>query len=123
VTKVQIQIVEPESSPTRLESWFDPLRPVIGVPQLCGNKEVSARNPCGGKPCLQGFAHRTLISISFRTIEVSKTGFQRVSGSTYCGGCIGNQRAKAEYGHMAGSVVERQSFRPKIRRVDHDYTS
>jgi hypothetical protein len=56
---------------------------MIGVPQLCGNKDVFAPNPASGKSYMQRFAHFTLISISFRTIEVSKSSFQRVSRGTY----------------------------------------
>ena len=40
VTEIEIQIVDSKSVPTRLESWFDAFRPMIGVPQLCGNKDV-----------------------------------------------------------------------------------
>ena len=42
---------EPESRQTRLESRFDALGPVIGVPQLGGNKNVFAHNPSRGKSC------------------------------------------------------------------------
>src|SRR5271170_7747414 len=123
VNEVEIQIVEPESVQTRLESRFDALGPMIGVPQLCGNKDVFTRDPSGGKSCLQGLAHLALVPVSFRTIEVSKSGFQRASGSTYRRGRIGNQGAEPEHGHMTGPVVERHSRHPKIRRFDHDDTS
>jgi hypothetical protein len=93
---------------------------MIGVPQLCGNKDAFTRNPSSGKSSLQSFAHLTLIPISLRTIEVSKSSFQRVSGCTYRRGCIRNQGTKAEYRHMAGFMPERHCFRPKIKRVDHD---
>jgi hypothetical protein len=96
---------------------------MIRVPQLCGNKDVFTREPSGGNSCLQGLAHLTLVPISFRTIEVSKSGFQRVSGSTHRRGCISNKGAKPEYGHLAESVVERHSRIPKIRRFDHDDSS
>src|ERR1700738_4937388 len=59
VNEIEIQIVEPESVQTRLESWFDALGPMIGVPQLCGNKYVFTRNPSSGKSCLQRLAHPT----------------------------------------------------------------
>src|SRR6201999_2471151 len=100
VKEIEIQIIEPESVQPRLESRFDTLGPMIGVPQLCGNKNVITRNPSGDKSCLQRLAHLTLVPVSFRTIEVSKSSFQRVSGSTYRRGCIGNQGAKPEHGHM-----------------------
>src|SRR5271155_2959887 len=120
VNEIEIQIVEPESVQTRLESRFDALGPMIGVPQLCGNKDVFARDPSRGKSCLQGLAYFTLVPVSFRTIEVSKSSFQRASGSTYRRGCIGNQGAKPEYWHIAGSVIERHFRSSKIRRFDHD---
>jgi hypothetical protein len=116
VNQVEIQIVEPESVQTRLESRFDPLGPVIGVPQLCGNKEVFARDPTSGKARLERLAYLALVPVAFRTIEVSEPGFQRVSGSTYRLGCIGNQGAETNCGHMAASVVERYPRHPKISR-------
>jgi hypothetical protein len=96
---------------------------MIGVPQLCGNKNVFTRNPFSGEPSLQRFAHFTLVPVSFRTVEVSESSIQRVSGGAYRRGCIRNQGAKAEYGQLAGSVIKRHPFRPKIRRVDHNDTS
>jgi predicted lipase len=92
---------------------------MIGVPQLRGNKDVFTRNPISGKSCLQGFAHLAFVLVSFRTIEVSKSSFQRASGSTYRYGCVGNQGAKAECGHMAAAVIERYSRQPKIRRFSY----
>src|SRR6516162_4805472 len=90
VNEIEIQILEPESIQTRLESRFDALGPVIGVPQLCGNKNVFARDPYSGKSCLQRAAYLALVPVSFRAIEVSKSGFQRVSGRSYRYGCVGN---------------------------------
>ncbi len=74
VNEIEIQIVDPESRQTRLESRFDALGSMIRVPQLCGDKDVFT---------LQSFPHLTLVPVSFRTIEVSKSSFQRVSGRTY----------------------------------------
>src|SRR5271155_2487370 len=96
---------------------------MIGIPQFRCDEELLARNPCSGKSCLQRLSHLTLVPVSFRTIEVSKSNFQRVSGRTYRRGCIGNQGAKPEHRHMAHSVVERNSRSPKIRRFEHDETS
>ena len=120
VNEIEIQIVEPESIQTRLESRLDALRPMVGIPQLCCNKDVFPRNSSSGKSCFQRLAHLTLVTVSFRTIEVSKSSFQRFPGSTYRRGGIGDQGAKTEYGYMASSLVERQSRSPKIRRFDHD---
>src|ERR1700734_2833711 len=72
VNEIEIQIVEPESVQTRLECRFHAGGPMIGVPQLRGNKDVFARDPSSGKSCLQRLAHLALVSVSFRTIEVSK---------------------------------------------------
>ena len=110
VTEIEVHIVEPEPLKTRLESRFDALGPMIGVPQLRGDKEVFTRNPAGGKTCLQRLAHFTFVLVSFRTIEVSKSSFQRVSGGTYCRVRTGNQGSKPEHGHMAGSVAQRYSL-------------
>src|SRR5215471_17475855 len=100
VNEIEIQILEPESVQTRLESRFDALGPVVGVPQLCGNKDVLARDP-SGKSCLQGPAHLALVTVSFRAIEVSKSGGKRVAGGSEGHACVGNEGAKAECGHMA----------------------
>jgi hypothetical protein len=90
VNEVEIQILEPESLDTRRESRFDALGPVIGVPQLCGDENIFARDvPCG-KSCLQRPAYLALVSVSFRAIKVSKSGFQCVSGRSYRHGCVGN---------------------------------
>jgi hypothetical protein len=123
VDEIEVQVVEPESVQTRLERRFDAFGPMIGVPQLCGDKDVFTRDPAGGKSCLQGLAHLTLVLVSFRTIKVSKASFQSGPGSTYRHGWIGNEGAKPECGHLAGSVVERHSRRLKIRSFDHDETS
>jgi hypothetical protein len=96
---------------------------MIGVPQLCGNENVFACDPSSGESNLQRLAYLALVPVSLRAIEVSKSSFQRVSGSTYRRGRIGNQGAKPEHGHMAGSVVEWHSRNPKIRRSDHDGSS
>jgi hypothetical protein len=90
VNEIEIEIFEPESVQTRLESGFDALGPVIGVPQFCGNKNVFARDAFRGKSCLHRLAHLALIPVSLRAIEVSKSGFQRVSSRSYRHGCVGN---------------------------------
>ena len=79
-----------ESFQTRLESWFDALGPVIGVPQLCGDENIFASDPSRGKSCLQRPAYFALVPVSFRAIEVSKSGFQCVSGRSHRHGCVGN---------------------------------
>jgi hypothetical protein len=123
VNEIEIQILEPESVQTCLESRFDAPGPVIGVPQLCGDENVFARDVSSGESCLQRRAYLALVPVSFRAIKVSKSGFQCVSGRSYGHGWVGNQGAKAECGHMAGSVAEWNSRHPQIRRFDHGYTS
>jgi hypothetical protein len=96
---------------------------VIGVPQLCGYKNVFARDPSSGKSCLERLAYLTLIPVSLRTIEVPESSFQFASGRSYRHSWIWNQRAKAECRYMTASVVERHSLHPKIRRFRHWNTS
>jgi hypothetical protein len=93
---------------------------MIGIPQFCGHKQLFTVHPGSGQSCLQRLADFTFVPISFRTIEVPKSGVQRVSGSTDGPGCIGNQGAKPKHGHMAGAVTEGKSHGPKVRRLDHD---
>ena len=52
VNEVEIQILESQSVETCLESRFDAFGPMIGVPQLCGDENVFARDPISGKSCL-----------------------------------------------------------------------
>jgi hypothetical protein len=65
VDEVEIQIVEPESVETRLECRFDELGPMIGVPQLRGDKNVFARDPpaaspaCNASPTSRSFRYRS----------------------------------------------------------------
>ena len=106
VNEIEIQILELEPFQTRMESRFDALGPVIGVPQLCGNENVFARDVCSGKPCLQRLAYLALVAVTFRAIEVAKSGFQRGCGRSYGYGWIRNQGAETERGHATGTVVQ-----------------
>src|SRR5208282_5310153 len=90
VNEIEIQIVEPQSFQASLKSWFDTRRPVIGVPQLCGNKNVPTRNPSSGESFLQSLANLALVPVSFRAIEVSKPGFQRIPCRSYRHGSVRN---------------------------------
>src|ERR1700691_6298583 len=71
VNEIEIQIVQPESVQTRLESRSDALWPMIGIPQCCCDEDVLARNASSGKSRLQGLAHLALVPVSFRTVDVS----------------------------------------------------
>src|SRR5580704_5690742 len=87
VNEIEIQILKPEPVQARLESRFDALGPVIRIPQLCGNKNVFARysstGPSTRESFLQRLAYLALVSVSFRAIEVSKSGFECVSRRSY----------------------------------------
>jgi hypothetical protein len=96
---------------------------MIGVPQFCGHKDFRARDRSSGKPCPQGLAHLTLVPVSLGTIEVSISGFQRVSGGTDSRSRIGNQRAESDGGHTAATVIKHYPCAPKIGRLNHDDTS
>jgi hypothetical protein len=114
VNQIKIQILEPQSIQTRLESRFDALKPMIVVPQLCGNKDAFTPNPSSGKSCLQAFTYFTLIPISFRTIEVSKSSFQGVSGRTIVAAASGIRVPKPSTGiwpapWLSGVLVVRKS--------------
>jgi hypothetical protein len=104
VNEIKIQIFEPESIPTRLESRFNALGSVIGVPQLCGNKNFFASDPSRGKSRLQRLTHLALVSVSFSAIEMSKSDFQCISGRSDRPGCVGNEGAKAERGQLAATL-------------------
>jgi hypothetical protein len=104
---------------TPLESRFDTFWPMVGVPQLRGNENVFARDPISGKSCLQRVAHLALVPVSFRAIEVSKSGVQRISGRGSRQGSVGNEGAKAEGWYLARTIIERHSRQPKIRSFNH----
>jgi hypothetical protein len=63
-------------------------------------KDFFARDPSGGETCLQRLAYLALVPVSFRAIEVPKSGFQGTPGRSYRHGGVGNQGAKAECGHL-----------------------
>src|SRR5512146_520654 len=90
MNEIEIHILQPESIQARLERRFDALGPVIGVPQLCGNTKIFARDPPSGTTFLQSLAYLALVPVSLRAIEVSKAGLQCVSGRSYRLGCAGN---------------------------------
>jgi hypothetical protein len=64
------------NSRTGFQHWekrIDALRPVIGIPLLGGDEQVFARNPSGGRACLQGPAYFTLVLYRVphnRTVEI-----------------------------------------------------
>jgi hypothetical protein len=80
VHEVEIDIVESESVKTCQESGRDPFRSVIGVPQLCRDKDVLAFDRSGSQACVQCFANFAFIAIPLRAVEVSESGFQCTFG-------------------------------------------
>ncbi len=117
VNKVKIEIFEPESVQTCLKGRFDAFGPMIGVPQLCGNENIFARDPCSGKSCLQRLAYLALISVSLCTIEVSKSGRERISGRGSGLGWVGNQGPQPSAGIwplplLSAILVSRRSEDP-----------
>src|SRR6201981_1935911 len=66
VNEIEIQILDSESVQTRFEGRFDALGPMIGVPQLYGDKNVCARaipraaSPaCSALPTSRSFPYRS----------------------------------------------------------------
>src|SRR6202034_3942828 len=119
MNEVEIQILEPESTQTGLECRFDTLGPMIRVPQLCCDEDVFACDRCRGKACLQRIAYFALVPVSFRTIEVPKSGIQSIPGRSDRHGWVRDQSAEAECGYLVSSVLERHSRQPKIRGLSH----
>ena len=74
---------------------------------------VFARDTVRSHTSLQRLAYFAFVPVSLCTVEGSKPGFQCVSrrGDRY--GCVGYQGSKAECGHLAAAVIERQLLHPK----------
>src|SRR5882672_1931297 len=117
VNKVEIHKTDSKPVPTRLKRRLNTFRPMVGVPQLRGDKEILPRDCAGRESCLQRFTYLSLIPISLGTIEVSKSGFQGAPGRTSRLGRVRGQRAKAESRHLSDSEAERYSFKSKFRRA------
>ena len=104
--EVAINVFELESLAARLEGRFDPVRTMIVVPQLRGDKYVFPLNCPWLDHLLHGVADRLFIAVAFRTVEVSKSHFQCGLGCLLRGEGVGDQRAKSEGGDRARSVRE-----------------
>ena len=115
VNEVEIHETDSEPVPTRLKRRLNMLRPMIGIPQLCGDKDILPRDSAGCESCLQCLTYLSLIPIPLGTIEVSKSGFQGAPGRTFRLGRVRDQRAKAESRNLSASEVERYSFKSKFR--------
>ncbi len=117
VNEVEIHKTDSEPVPTRLKRRLNPFRPMVGVPQLRGDKEILPRNRAGRESCLQRFTYLSLIPISLGTIEVSKSGLQGAPGRKSRLGRIWDQRAKAESRNLSASEIERDFFKSKFSRA------
>src|SRR3974390_2445129 len=118
VNEVEIQILQTEPLSARRESWFDALRPVIVVPEFCGDEEIFALNLPFTQHAFDRFSHRLFISISLRAVELAKTDFQSSSGRPQGIAKIGNQGSKPK-GRNASAVVHGDSFVTEFVRFSH----
>ena len=73
---IAIDIVELQSPAARIEGRLDPLRTMIGVPQLRGNEQVLPLKRSRLERFLNRITNRLFIAVAFRTIEMSKSDFQ-----------------------------------------------
>src|SRR6185436_2957468 len=108
VDEIEIDVVELEFLATRLESGFDAFRTMIVVPELGGYKHVLPLDLPRLEHLVHRFADLFFSPVTFRGVELAKSCFQRGLARVFgCDG-VGNQRAEAERGDRAGSVVEGQ---------------
>jgi hypothetical protein len=77
---------------------------MIRVPQLGSNKDVFAGNASGDESGLQRLTHLAFVPVTFRTVEVPESGFQRIPDSIDRLSRIRDERAKPEQGHMKGVI-------------------
>jgi hypothetical protein len=115
VNEVEIHETDSEPVPTRLERRLNTFRPMVGVPQLRGDKDILPRNCAGRESCLQRFTDLPLIPISLGTIEVSKSDLQGARGRKSRLGRVRDQRAKAESRNLSAPGIERDFFKSKVR--------
>src|SRR5271167_12067 len=74
--EIAIDIVDLQSPAAGVKGGLDPLRTMIGVPQLRGNEDVLPPNRARLERCLHRITNRLFVAISFRTIEMSKSHVQ-----------------------------------------------
>src|SRR4029077_4309395 len=106
VDEIEIDVVELEFLETRLEGGFDAFRTMIVVPELRGDKHVLPLDLPRLEHLLHRFADLFFSPVTFRSVDLTKSCFQRGLGRVF--GCddVGDQRAKTERGDRTGSVVE-----------------
>src|SRR5512132_4119139 len=111
---MEIDVVELEFLETGLEGAFGEFRKMIVVPELRADKHVLSLDFPRLEHLLHRFADLFFISVALRSVELTKSRFQRRLGRAF--GChrVGNQCAKSERGDRAGSVVERYLRMAKV---------
>ena len=106
VDQIAIDVVDLQSTATRIECGLDPLRAMIGVPQLRGDEQVFPRNGPRLERFPQRITHRRFVAVAFCAIEMSKTHFERGLGGLLGRDEIRNQRAESDRGNRTRSVGE-----------------
>ena len=76
---------------------------MIGVPKLRGDEDVLPPSRARPERCLHRITNRFFIAVAFRTIEMSKSHFQRGLGRLFGSERIGYQRAKPDGGDGASA--------------------
>ena len=106
VDEIEIDVAELEFLETRLEGGCDAFRTMIVVPELRGDKHVMPPDLPRLEHLLHRFADLSFGPVTLRSVELTKSCFQRGLGRIFgCDG-VGNQRAKTKRGDRTGSVVE-----------------
>jgi hypothetical protein len=101
---VAIDVVHLQSPTATVECGLNPLGSMIAVPQLSGDEDVLPPNRPSLERRLHSIADRFLIAVTFRTIEMPETHFQRGLGSLSRHDRIGYQRTKPDGGDCARSM-------------------
>ena len=104
--EIAIDMVDLQFPATRVEGGFDPLGAMIAVPELRGDEHVLPLDRSRLEHLLHGIADGLFIAVAFRTVEVTKSHFQRSLGGPFGRERIGNQRSDPEGGKCIGSVSE-----------------
>ncbi len=106
VDEIAIDGVNLQPPAAGVKGGLDPLRTMIGVPQLCGDKDVLPPN----RPRLEKFLHRLanrfFIAVALRAIEMSESHFQGCLHRLFGLDRIRDERAKPDRRHGARSIVE-----------------
>ena len=110
---VAIDVVHLQSPTATVKRGLDQLGTMIAVPQLGGDEDVLPPNRPRLERRLHRIADRFLIAVTFRTIEMPETHFQRSLGSLSRHDRIGYQRTKPDSGDCARSMGKRN---PRIAK-------